>query len=129
MREHIKKISGFIFVTIILVFIIAFCTAGTVKSISKEDTQAKEAYYQEMEKEYLAQVRTYLNSRGFFNSGVTMTRITTEEGVREYSVVIHNSRINALSDTEKTDLKEDLEELYSGMEECIFSHEFLEADL
>ena len=124
-----KRVGYFTITTIVLVLVITFCAVGTVKSISKESAASEEAYYQELEKNYIRQVRAYLEEEGFRNSGVTMTRVLTQEGKREYNVLIHNSRLNNLSDAEKEGLKAELKELYSGMEECGFYHEFLEMDL
>lgn len=124
-----KKTGSFSILTVALVLVIAFLAAGTAKSISESEARLEEAYYQELEKNYISEIREYLESQGFRNSGVTMTRVLTQDGHREYSVLIHNSRLNRLSDDEKQDLKEDLKQLYSGMDECGFCHEFLEADL
>ncbi len=124
-----KKIGSFSVITVALVLVIAFFAAGTAKSISSNEARMEEAYYQELEKNYILEVRGYLESQGYRNSGVTMTRVLTQDGHREYSVLIHNSRLNCLSDEQKKDLKEELKQLYSGMDECGFCHEFLEADL
>lgn len=124
-----KTIKSYLFATIVLVLFIAFCAAETAKSISMEDNEVKEAYYQELEQNYLAQVKAYLNEQGYFNSGVTMTRTETGEGVREYSVLIHNSRISRLSEAERESLREGLEGVFSELEECQICHEFLVADL
>lgn len=124
-----KKLSGFLLLTITLVLCITFFTAGTVKSISKENAKLEEAYYQELEKNYLSEMKAYLNGRGFYNSGITMTRTDTQEGRREYRILIHNSRLERLSGAEKEEMKEDLKAIYSGMEECGFCHEFLGTDL
>lgn len=124
-----RRKSKFLIITVVLLLTATFFTAGTVKSISPKAAQAEEAYYQELEKQYRLQVREYLDSRGFPNSGVTMTRILTEEGRREYKVLIHHQWIGGLHETEKEELKDELKELYSGMEECGFRYKFLEADL
>lgn len=124
-----KKINGFTIITFVLIIFIALCTTKTVKSISLKEARTQEEYYQELEKHYIKQIRDYLSEEGFSNSGVTMTRVLTEEGKREYSVLIHNKRITNLSLEEKETLKYELNNLYSGMEECQICHNFLEKDL
>ena len=114
-----KKI-GFGVVTVLLVLIIAFSVTSTVKSQSREALTVNEAYFQVLEKEYVAVMREYLNEEGFTNSGVMLTRTVFEDGSREYQIAVHHSRITDLSEIEQTKLTEALLEKAFVEENCRF---------
>lgn len=114
------KRVGFAVGTVLLVFVIAFSVTSTVKSQSKEELAANEAYFQVLEKEYVTAMRDYLNEAGFRNSGVMLTRTVFEDGSREYQIAIHHSRIIGLSGAEQKALKEELLEKAFTEENCSF---------
>ena len=101
-----KKKFGVI--TVLLAFIIAFCTTGTVMGMEKGSIKVDEKYYRQIEQEYVSRVRSYLNDSGYDNSGVTLTKVLYEDGSREYTLNIHHKRLEKLTSTERERLKEEL---------------------
>ena len=125
MRRFFQSNITFVFVTVLFVMISAFCISQTVSG--KEDAEAKEqeAFYREQENKLLADIRAFLNQEGYYNSGVTLTRVVDSDGSREYTITIHHSRIDRMDDFEKQELKNALEELVFVSKGCSFCHTFL----
>ena len=125
MRRFFQSNITFVFVTVLFVMISAFCMSQTVTG--KEDAEAKEqeAFYREQENKLLADTRAFLNQEGYYNSGVTLTRVVDSDGSREYTITIHHSRIDRMDDFEKQELKNALEELVFVSKGCSFCHTFL----
>ena len=125
MRRFFQSNITFVFVTVLFVMISAFCISQTVSG--KEDAEAKEqeAFYREQENKLLADTRAFLNQEGYYNSGVTLTRVVDSDGSREYTITIHHSRIDRMDDFEKQELKNALEELIFVSKGCSFCHTFL----
>lgn len=125
MRRFFRSNITFVFVTVLFVIISAFCISQTVSG--KEDAEAKEqeAFYREQEKKLLADTRAFLNQEGYYNSGVTMTRVVDSDGSREYTITIHHSKIDRMDDAEKQELKRALGELVFVSKGCSFCHTFL----
>ncbi len=125
------KNTTFIFITAILVSIIAFCIAGTVEGHESGASAAEEAFYKEQEARLLQDTKAYLSELGFSNSGVTLNRIVDAEGKREYTFTIHHSRIDKMDAAGRNDLAQQLadREVYildaEGAEKCIIHYDFL----
>lgn len=124
-----KKKIWTVAVTFILVIISALCISGTVISQEKGKSRVEENYYHQIEREYVKAMRTYLADAGYKNSGVTMTYVLAEDGSRQYTVTIHHKKITALGEQQKQQLKQNCQKVDYPVEDCIFYHEFLEADL
>lgn len=115
-----KKTVGYVTVTILLVLIIFGLASKTVQSQNPYDMKEQEAYYRLLEKEYLAEVRTYLNSAGLNNCGVMLTRVVEADGNREYTITIHHSRLDKFSVEDKVAIMEELREFAFEGENCSF---------
>lgn len=114
--------------TALLVLIAAFGISGTVFSQKNGMSEAMHEYYRTVEREYVKEIRVFLTEQGYSNSGVTMNRITNEDGSMEYVVTIHHRRISRLEESEKEALLAACSELDFPVEDCGFYHKFLEAD-
>ncbi len=114
--------------TAILILIAAFCISGTVFCQSKGKAQVEEQSWRILEQEYAARVSSLLEEKGYCNSGITMNRVTQEDGSREYTVTIHHRRINRLDAGERDALLKECEEIAFPVEDCSIYHEFLETD-
>ena len=121
LKSHLLSIIG----SLILVLIIAFCISGTVASQNGHSREAVERYYDELERDYLTELKSMLAREGYKNSGVTMTRVIDEEGTRSYTVTIHHGLIDKLSVKEKELLSKACGEVLFADAECSFSHNFL----
>lgn len=115
----------FAIITVILVLVIAFSFAGTVMSRTDFDTAELEGYYRTMEEQLTKDTRAYLNSIGYENSGVMVTRVVNIDGTREYKVTVHHSDINRLNADEREVLASKLAGLCFEDERCSFYHDFL----
>ncbi|MDD6492318.1 MAG: hypothetical protein PUG54_08885 [Firmicutes bacterium] len=127
--KAMRKFTGTTVITIMLVFIIAFCISGTVYSQNQGESRAKAQYYRAIEKEYVSTLRSLLEAEGYHNSGITMNYVTEESGPREYTVIIHHKGIGSLSDEEKDALISQCQRITFPETDCNFYHKFLETDL
>lgn len=103
---------GFGVITVVLILVIVFCVKGTVFSKENNERAKANRYYAALEDEYLEQTKEFLKEQGYINCGVTMTRVTQEDGSREYTVLLHHRKFQKLG----TDQKEELVEALSDME-------------
>ena len=115
---------GFWAVTIILVIVTAFCCAGTVMSRTDFSKVELEKFYREWEEQLTDDVRAYLGQQGYENSGVMLTRLVDEEGVRQYTFSIHHRDIMELNEAGREKLKENLSHMLPVYENCTFSMNF-----
>lgn len=121
-KMNMKKMTGFIFMTVMLVLVSAFCITGTVMSQSTQAAAENEAYFLSLERAYVKEMRQYLQDAGFRNTGVMLTRTIDEDGVREYEATIHNSRFDRLTEEERAALVQELAGLAFEEEKCSFTY-------
>ncbi len=98
----------FVGITVVLCLMIFFCVSMTVSSNGKGATSEKAAYCHYLEKDYEAQARAIMNENGYWNSGITMTRISNADGTREYTVALHHERLTKASTEQKSELFDSL---------------------
>jgi len=118
-----RKDIGFGIITIVLVCIIAFFWTQTARSQDSQDRLAREAWYDSMESDYISQIRSVLTGAGYENCGINMTKITDDEGSREYSVIIYNTRFEKISNECKTGILNNLEKIGFADDKSSFSHQ------
>lgn len=119
-----KKII-LIFMTVIFVFIISLCIGGTVQSQSKEKQRFDHEAYLDMEREYLENVRDVLEQHECRNSGITMTYILDQDGIRYYELLIHHKYIDRMANIQKEELLQELREITFPDNTCVFHFSFL----
>lgn len=125
----LKSLTFTMILSILLIFVIAFCISGTVNSQGCHRDPIEEKYYREMENDYIKDIRFLLSSKGYENCGIAMTHVTDEDGMRTYTVTIHHGRIDKLSAEEKQELLSECSLVPFPDVECGFCHKFLEKDL
>ncbi len=123
--RKLRGLSFNILFSVILIFVIAFCISETVFSQSDHERQMEEKYYDEMEDAYLKELKLFLTEEGYANSGVTMTRVIDESGVRRYTVTIHHKLIDKMTMSERNELTKACGKIAFADEESIFCHKFL----
>ena len=123
--KSLKRLPYTLIISIFLILIIAFCISGTVLSQSSHESNIEENYYREMENIYVQEIRDLLRDRGYENSGITMTHVIDENGMRTYTVTIHHGRIDRLSETEREELLAQCSEITFPDDGCGFRYEFL----
>lgn len=109
-RQEEDMRSRFGIVTIILVMVIAFCTKQTVMSKENNERARQNQYYAVLEAAFLQETKEVLNEQGLRNCGVTMTRVTQENGEREYTVAIHHQKLEKMEEQQKAKIREQLME-------------------
>lgn len=82
-------------------------------------------YYNDLEQTLVTDTRRYLAKAGYENSGVNLTRVVDEEGVRSHTLTIHHRRIDNMEEEQREELRRELDSLTFASEKCIFCHEFL----
>ncbi|MDE6925200.1 MAG: hypothetical protein K2O97_02385 [Acetatifactor sp.] len=107
-------------VTILLIMVTAFCSAGTALSRTAFSGGELENYYCELECQLVEEAREYLERQGYRNSGVMLTRVVDMDGSREYTLSIHHGRIVRLNEEERERLTGVLEELAFTDRDCTF---------
>lgn len=127
MKFRIEKIYVEVAAAVLLVLVSAFCISGTVMSQTKQDAHQTDAYYHAMENDYMQSVRSFLDEKGYRNSGVMMTSVT-EDGERSYTVTVHHARINALSAEEQRSLFSELQALPFADAQCEISYTLLHTE-
>lgn len=125
MKKIFFQTKGFLMVVIVLLCVTGFLIKGTIVSQAKSRIQQENEVYHEMEKDYIRKTREILKNKGFENSGVNLTKVIDADGKRTYTMVVHNSKINRLSEEEKEELKAQLESVEFADGSCEFFHEFL----
>lgn len=121
-----KKISSFTVTTIILLTIICFSITGTVLGQAKNQSRIEDAYRNKMEEDYIAKVRSLLESECLYRSGITMTKVINQDGQITYQMVIHNKLINQMSWNKKQQLLKTLQKVTFLDADSTISHQFLE---
>ena len=91
-----KKIIWMI-CSVLLILVIAFCVSKIVSGKDNQDRMALEHYYDSLEKEYIAQVRSVLKEFGYEYSGLNLTKVVTDQE-RSYDMVIHDQRFEYLTE-------------------------------
>ena len=114
---------GFGVITVLLILVIAFCVKGTVFSKENHERARENHYFAALEDEYLKQTKGLLEEQGYHNCGVTMTRVTLENGSREYTVLLHHRKLQKLSKDEKERLVDTLSDMEFDDELCSFVYE------
>ncbi len=85
--------------SVILVVTLLWSVAG-IKVYAKDRANNDTTQYQLEEKTFLGKVRNALEEQGYFNSGITLTKVMDGDGTREYTVLVHNSHIDSNSQKE-----------------------------
>ena len=110
---------------IVLAMTTAVCIAGSIKSQAADTWKAQEAYYQQLEREYIGRVRQFLEERGYRSSGVTLNRIVDGDGQRSYKVLVHHGARNRLEEEAQAEVLEQIEDLGFQVPGCSFTAQLL----
>ena len=116
---------GFYIVAAALVLFIFSMMTMTVNATEDKKLQHQNAYYEDMEDNYVASLKSELTAKGYRNAGITMTKIFYENGEREYTVKIHHKRMENLSLEEQEVLLEELSMTNFADRECKISLTFI----
>ncbi len=82
---------------IIGVFVVATILLGCVWGIKVNAAQKAEydkAEYQLQEIQLKKEIRSCLEEKGYYNSGITVTKVMEADGSREYTVLVHHADLD-----------------------------------
>lgn len=105
---------------IILAMAAAIGIAGSIKSHAADMREAQEAYYEQLEREYIGQVKQFLTQQGYRYSGVTLSRTVDGEGLRSYRLSVHHSGLDRLEDEALSEMLGQMEEMGFQLPGCSF---------
>lgn len=94
---------------------------GSIQSQAADTLRAQEEYYEQLEREYIGQVRSFLDRQGYRNSGVTLSRVVDSEGQRSYTILVHHRAMDQLEDEELAELLGQLEDMGFYAPGCSFT--------
>lgn len=114
---------------IILIIVIFILAAGFLvtpafsreRGLTKEEERVLDRY----ETEYVESTRQLLTSHALDYSGINMTKTMDENGVIEYTMCIHNERIDGMTVLEQRKLKEELSQISFGKENISITLAFI----
>ncbi len=115
--------KGFGILTVLLILVIIFCVKETVMSKESTERAKQNHYFAVLEQDYLERTRQLLDEEGYGNCGINLTRVTYEDGRREYTVLLHHRKLERLSGKEKLNLEGMLSQIEFQNEMCSFCYE------
>jgi len=124
-KSKVKNNLIFIIITTILVIAIFYIFSLNVYSQTKENAmRASKEQVDTLECEYIKVAQSIMSEYGCKYSGVTMTKIYGEDGIRDYELVIHHQNLKYLDDEEINQLKKDLHSVLCDDNYASFSFVF-----
>ena len=108
-----------------LILVILSMVTMTVNATESKKLQHENGYYEQIEDEYVQNLRHTLTEKGFCNAGITMTKVFLEDGSREYTVKLHHRRMDNFSPEEKYELIDALSEIEFEAADCRINLKFL----
>lgn len=118
----IRRERRFYIVTVLLILIIGLCVRGTVFSRENDEREQRNLCYAALEEEYLEEARSLLRGEGLADCGVDLRWVSYGDGSREYTVSLHHSRLEYMSEADKETLKRKLSEADFHGDACSFSY-------
>ena len=115
----------FYMITLLAVFTLFSLITMKVNGQGENTVAVERELYEELEEDYTQRLQEMLESKGYRNAGITMTKIYQEDGSREYTIQIHHKRIDRLDAGEKILLLNELAAIRFGDDQCIILHKFL----
>lgn len=111
---------------IVLAMIAAMCVTSSIKSQAADTQKAQEAYYEQLEREYINQVWQYLEEQGYRNSGVMLNRVVDSDGQRSYKVLVHHGALDRLQEEAQAEVLGRIEGMGFYVPGCSFTAQLLQ---
>lgn len=119
-----RKNIGFVLLTFVLVLITGCSVGGVAMCQPKDSVRVHEQYYEELEEEYIQEVRSILDEAGLSYAGVMLTHVREEDGTRIYTLSVHHRNYSCLDVQERAGLKRALSECAFEPDRCMFIQKF-----
>ena len=108
-KSHDMRGKGnrlFLAVSTVLVLFIAACITLTVQGDEKHGAGGyDEAYFDTLEEAYQEEIEMILEEYGVGKSGINLTKMTSGDGTREYTLSIYNRRFERMDDSKLSSLE------------------------
>jgi len=105
---------------------VAMCIMGSIKSHAADTWKAREAYYEELEREYADRVWQFLEEQGYHSSGVMLNRVVASDGQRSYKVLVHHGALNRLEEEAQAEVLGQIENMGFDVPGCSFTAKLLQ---
>lgn len=96
-------------VKIIVVAVVAILVLWSIcgiKANAAEKADNDRMEYQIQENHFVKEIRKCMEEQGYYNCGITLTKVMDVDGSREYKVLVHHSYIDLENEMEVTNIKE-----------------------
>lgn len=113
-------------VAIALAMAAALCVAGSIQSQAADTQNAREAYYEQLEREYIGRVWAFMEDQGYRNSGVMLSRVVDSDGQRSYKVLVHHGALEKQKEETQEELLRQIEDLGFQAADCDFTAQLLQ---
>lgn len=120
--------KSLVILTLALTMVICLLFHMTAQAQDRREIQLTREYYDDLEELYVEILRDKLSSLGYENVGITLTKVYLENGMREYTSLIHHRRIDKLSVSEQEELLSELSVAILQDDNCKFKQEFFYYD-
>ena len=95
-------------IAIVMTFILTVLLLNMKVEGNDNVSEARAAYYHEMEERYTEVLESVLYDNGLYDAGINISSVIDVDGSREYTVSIHHRLIGFMSDEEMGHLMSDL---------------------
>ena len=119
-----KNVAVCLISILVSTFITTFFITGIVRGQDSNDFYSNELYYHELEQQYRKEIITVLNTNGYQNAGIMITRIINEDQIREYQIKIHHNRFINSNEEMQENIRKEIQEKAFMNEECKFNIKF-----
>lgn len=103
-----REILFYIVVGTVFVIALSILMSVRVESRSREALLFDNRNYEAAEEAYRHKVQEVLESYDCYNSGLTMTRVVSLDGEREYSMLVYNGKLQKLEQSVFEKLRDDV---------------------
>lgn len=110
---------------LVLAMAAAMCIAGGIESQAADTQRAREAYYVQLEREYIGRVWEFMEEQGYQNSGVMLNRVVDSDGQRSYKVLVHHGALEKLEEEAREEVLREIEALGFQAADCNFTAQLL----
>lgn len=107
-----------IIVTAFFTAVIIFCIFG-IKANAAQRADNNQDIYVAAEKEYIAQIRAFMEQKGYYNSGITLTKTMEGDKICSYRLLLHHKDFDADNEIKVEDIKNELKNIGMGEENIL----------
>ncbi len=110
----------------VLAMAAAMCITSGLKSQAADTWKAQEAYYEQLEREYIGRVQQFLEEQGYRNSGVMLNRVVDSDGQRSYKMLVHHGALERLKEEAQAEVLGQIEAMGFYVPGCSFTAQMLQ---